>query len=74
MFLSLTLKLKTLRLAEPKLNKGVTMFHHISLFIMLLTPVVAYVAGAVIFSFVESVRKSPALTKYNSIISYRNGL
>jgi len=50
------------------------MFHHLSLFIMLLTPVVAYVAGAVIFSFVESVRKSPVLNKYNSIISYRNGL
>ena len=74
MFLSLTLKLKTLRLAEPKLNKGVTMFHHISLFIMLLAPVVAYVAGAVIFSIVESVRKSPVLTKYNGIISYRNAL
>ena len=63
-----------LRLAEPKLSKGVTMFYHISLFIMLLTPVVAYVAGAVIFSFVESVRNSAALTKCNSIISYRNGL
>jgi hypothetical protein len=50
------------------------MFHHISLFIMLLAPVVAYVAGAVIFSFVESARKSPALSKYNNIISYRNGL
>jgi hypothetical protein len=49
------------------------MFNQISLFIMLLTPVIAFVAGAVIFSFVECVRKSPALTKYNNI-SYRNGL
>ncbi|WP_198556604.1 hypothetical protein [Paraglaciecola sp. MB-3u-78] len=50
------------------------MFNQISLFIMLLTPVVAYVAGAIIFSFVECLRKSSALTKYNNIITYRNGL
>jgi hypothetical protein len=50
------------------------MFNHISLFIMLLTPVAAYVAGAVIFSFVKCVRKSPPLTKDHHIISYRNGL
>ncbi|MEP7706745.1 hypothetical protein [Paraglaciecola sp. 25GB23A] len=50
------------------------MFNQISLFIMLLAPVVAYVAGAVIFSFVECLRKSSILAKYNNIISYRNGL
>jgi hypothetical protein len=50
------------------------MFNQISLFIMLLTPVVAYVAGAIIFSIVECFRKSSALTKYNNIFSYRNGL
>lgn len=50
------------------------MFNQISLFIMLLTPVVAYVVGAVIYTFVECVRKSSALPKYNNIISYRNGL
>jgi hypothetical protein len=50
------------------------MFNQISLFIMLLTPVIAFVAGAVIFSFVECFRKSSALTKCSNIISYRNGL
>jgi hypothetical protein len=50
------------------------MFNQISLFIMLLAPVVAYVAGAIIFSFVECVRKNSAMTKYNNTISYRNGL
>jgi hypothetical protein len=50
------------------------MFNQISLLIMLLAPVVAYVAGALIFSFVECLRKNPALIKYNNIISYRNGL
>ncbi|AGH47325.1 hypothetical protein C427_5228 [Paraglaciecola psychrophila 170] len=50
------------------------MFYQISLFIMLLAPVVAYVAGAIIFSFVECVRKSSALTKCSNTISYRNGL
>ena len=50
------------------------MFHQISLLIILLAPVVAYMAGAIIFSFVEYLRKNPALAKYNNIISYRNGL
>jgi hypothetical protein len=50
------------------------MFNQISLFIMLLAPVVAYVAGAIIFSFVGCLRKSSTLTKYNNIITYRNGL
>lgn len=50
------------------------MFNQISLFIMLLTPVVAYMAGAIIYSFVECLRKSSALTKYSNNISYRNGL
>jgi hypothetical protein len=50
------------------------MFNQISLFMMLLAPVVAYVAGAVIFSFVECLRKDSMLAKYNNIISYRNGL
>jgi len=49
------------------------MINQISLLILLLAPVVAYVAGAIIFSFVECLRKSPALAKYNNI-SYRNGL
>lgn len=50
------------------------MFNQISLFIMLLAPVVAYVAGAMIYSFVECLRKSTALTKCNIHIIYRNGL
>jgi hypothetical protein len=50
------------------------MINQISLLIMLLTPVVAYVAGAIMFSFVECLRKSSVLTKYNSLNSYRNGL
>jgi hypothetical protein len=50
------------------------MFNQISLFIILLSPVIAYVAGAIILSFVECLRNSPALTKYNNIVSYRNGL
>lgn len=50
------------------------MFNQISLFIMLLTPVVAYAAGAVIFSFVECLRKNSVLAKCNNIISCRNGL
>ena len=50
------------------------MFNQISLFIMLLTPVIAYVAGAALYSFVECLRKSSMLAKYNNLISYRNGL
>ncbi|WP_293748730.1 hypothetical protein [uncultured Paraglaciecola sp.] len=50
------------------------MFNQISLFIMLLTPVIAYVAGAVIYSFVECLRKGSMLDKCNNIISCRNGL
>ena len=50
------------------------MFNQVSLFTMLLTPVFAYLAGAVIFSVVECLRKDPTLAKYNNIISYRNGL
>lgn len=49
------------------------MFNQISLFIMLLTPVIAYVAGALILSFVECLRKSSVMAKSNNIISYRNG-
>ena len=50
------------------------MFNQISLFIILLTPVIAYVAGALLYSFVECLRKGSVLAKYSSIISYRNGL
>jgi hypothetical protein len=50
------------------------MFNQISLFIMLLTPVLVYVAGAIIFSFVECLRKNSVMAKCNNIISYRNGL
>ena len=50
------------------------MFNQISLFIMLLTPVFAYLAGAMIFSFVEFLGKNSVLEKYNNNISYRNGL
>ena len=50
------------------------MFTQIPLFIMLLTPVFAYVAGAIIFSFVECLRKGSRLTKYNNITSHRIGL
>lgn len=49
------------------------MFNQISLLIMLLAPVVAYVAGAIIFSFVECVSKNVLLTR-NNIITHRNGL
>jgi hypothetical protein len=41
---------------------------------MLLTPVIAYVAGAMLFSCIECLRKGSALAKYNNIITYRNGL
>jgi hypothetical protein len=50
------------------------MFNQTFLFVMLLTPVFAYVAGAVIFSVVKCLRKDSVLTKFNNIISYRNGL
>ncbi|MEP1448737.1 MAG: hypothetical protein ABJK37_21705 [Paraglaciecola sp.] len=50
------------------------MFNQISLFIMLLAPVFAYAAGALIFSFVECLRKSSVQTKCHNIISCRNGL
>jgi hypothetical protein len=49
------------------------MFNQVSLFTMLLTPVFAYLAGAVIFSVVECLRKDLTLAKHNNIISYRNG-
>lgn len=62
------------RQQKLKLNKELTMFNQISLFIMLLAPVVAYMAGAVIFSFVECIRKGSMLAKCNNLISYRNGL
>jgi hypothetical protein len=72
--LLLTLQRVVKRQQKLKLNKELTMFNQISLLIMLLTPVIAYVAGAIIFSFVECLRKNSVLTKYNNIISYRNGL
>lgn len=49
------------------------MFNQISLFIILLTPVIAYVAGAILYSCIECFRKGLALAKYNNIISDRNG-
>lgn len=50
------------------------MFYQVSLFIMLLTPVVAYMAGALILGCVECLRTGSILAKYSNIISYRNGL
>jgi hypothetical protein len=50
------------------------MVNQISLFIMLLTPVFAYLAGAVIFSFVEFLGKNSVLAKHNNNISSRSGL
>lgn len=50
------------------------MFYQLSLFIMLLTPVIAYVAGALVFSFVSQLRKDSVLTTFNSsIFQCRNG-
>jgi hypothetical protein len=71
--LSPTLRQKVKRQQNHKLNKELNMFNQVSLFTMLLTPVFAYLAGAVIFSVVECLRKDPTLAKYNNIISYRNG-
>ena len=50
------------------------MFNQISLFIILLTPVMAYVSGAVLYSVVACLRKDLIATKYHSIANYRNGL
>ncbi|WP_299083464.1 hypothetical protein [uncultured Paraglaciecola sp.] len=49
------------------------MFNQVSLFIMLLTPVIAYVAGALLYSFVECLRKNMIWVKYPSIVTDRNG-
>lgn len=49
------------------------MINQISLLIMLLAPVVAYVAGAVLLSFIECVRKDSKQTKYVHLFNYKNG-
>ena len=51
------------------------MFDQLSLFMLLLTPVIAYIAGAMVFSFVGTIRKGSIKTKFdNNIFHYRNGL
>ncbi len=50
------------------------MFNQIPLFIMLLTPVFAYVVGAIILSFIECLRNGSILNERDNITSYRNGL
>jgi phosphate/sulfate permease len=50
------------------------MIHQISLLIMLLAPVVAYVAGALLYSLIERVGKDAKQTKYNPLYIYKNGL
>ena len=50
------------------------MFNQISLFLMLLAPVIIYMAGAVISSLIEFLRKSPTLSHRSSTLIYRNGL
>jgi hypothetical protein len=50
------------------------MFNQISLFIMLLTPVFAYVVGAIICSFLECLRNDSILTERDNITINRNGL
>ena len=49
------------------------MFNQISLLIILLAPVVAYVAGALLFSFIQFVRKDVKQLKYNHVFTYKNG-
>jgi len=49
------------------------MIHHISLLIMLLTPVFAYVAGALLYSLIESLGKDTKQLKYNHLFTYKNG-
>jgi phosphate/sulfate permease len=49
------------------------MIHQISLLIMLLAPVVAYVAGALLYSLIERVRKDAKQLKYNHLFTYKNG-
>lgn len=50
------------------------MFNQTALFITLFAPVFTYLAGAMIFSLVERLRKGSALAKYQHHICYRNGL
>jgi hypothetical protein len=49
------------------------MFNQISLFLMLLAPVIAYLVCAVIFSLIEFLRKNPTLAHRSSTLIYRNG-
>jgi hypothetical protein len=49
------------------------MFYQSSLLIMLLMPVITYLAGAMAFSAFQSVRKKPSQVTFQNTI-YRNGL
>ncbi|MFT2092344.1 hypothetical protein [Paraglaciecola sp. 2405UD69-4] len=50
------------------------MFDQLSLLVMLLTPVIAYVAGAIVFSCVSRLYKEAALTSYHChVFPCRNG-
>ena len=49
------------------------MFNHIDLLIILLGPVMAYLAAALIFSLVESKRNSQAVPVNSSTLHYHDG-
>ena len=50
------------------------MISHTSLLIMSLAPVVAYFAGALVFSLIGLVQKSAICRRSNAFFNYRNGL
>ncbi|MCF2947320.1 hypothetical protein L0668_04315 [Paraglaciecola aquimarina] len=50
------------------------MFYQSSLLVLLLMPVMTYLAGALAFSAFQSIRKKPAPAGYANSIRYRNGL
>ena len=50
------------------------MMSHMSLLYLSFAPVVAYILGAVVFSVVGLIHKTPACRLHNASTQYRNGL
>lgn len=50
------------------------MINQIALFVMLLTPVMAYMAGGLVLSLIRRLRKGSIPSKLNNTFYYRNGL
>ncbi|MGJ8679970.1 hypothetical protein [Paraglaciecola sp.] len=50
------------------------MFFQSSLLVLLLMPVITYLAGAVAYSAYLSVRNKPSLVRYHKSIIFRNSL